>query len=199
MRDLAATSRIVPSSTRSSSREVGKRPWRCELPRSNRPLGPQPCTVRHGGSSVRDRDEGEYLAWKRFGSGKPQQSAAIMSGASLAERPERQAAVDRSRCSRLLSSGSQVRVLPGAFPGGRFASGMSAIAAADGHVANDAVEASWKRGGFTTPGRQLFRHLDGVAPCSDLDRSGGPNQVTIGGRFSAIKPAAADRHRARPR
>ena len=34
---------------------------------------------------------------KLFGSGKPQQSAAAMCGPSLAERPERQAAVDRSR------------------------------------------------------------------------------------------------------
>ena len=63
---------------------------------------------------------------KRYGSGKPQQNAAIMCGPSLAERPERQAAVDRSRCSRLLSSGSQVRVLPGASPGDRFGSGLSA-------------------------------------------------------------------------
>jgi hypothetical protein len=52
--------------------------------------------------------------WKRGGSGKPQQNAAAVCGLSLAERTERQAAVDRSICSRLLSSGSQVRVLPGA-------------------------------------------------------------------------------------
>jgi hypothetical protein len=43
--------------------------------------------------------------WKRYGSGKPQQRAAVRYDTSLAERPEPQAAVDRSRCSRLLSSG----------------------------------------------------------------------------------------------
>ena len=70
----------------------------------------------------------------------------------FAEQAERQAAVDRSRCSRLLSSGSQVRVLPGACSGGRFRSGMSATAAADGHVLNDAVEALWKRWASRRPG-----------------------------------------------
>ena len=52
--------------------------------------------------------------WKRYGSGKPQQRAAATYDTSLAERPEPQAAVDRSRCSLPSSSGSQVRVLPGA-------------------------------------------------------------------------------------
>ena len=70
--------------------------------------------------------------WKRYGSGKPQQRAAAMCGPSLAARPERQVAIDRSICSRLLSSGSQVRVLPGASSGGHFGSGMSATAAATG-------------------------------------------------------------------
>ena len=58
--------------------------------------------------------------WKRSGSGKPQQRATAKCGPSFGERPERQAAADRSMCSRLLSSGSQVRVLPGASSGGRF-------------------------------------------------------------------------------
>jgi hypothetical protein len=61
------------------------------------------------------------------------------------------------RC--LLSSGSQVRVLPGASSGGRFRSGVFAIAAADGQVPNDAVEASWKRKG---PGSELLWHFDGI-------------------------------------
>jgi hypothetical protein len=91
--------------------------------------------------------------WKRGGSGKPQQNAAAMCGPSLVERPERQVAVDRSRCSRLLSSGSQVRVLPGASSGGRLGSGMSATAPADRHVRNGAVEASWKRWGVRTARR----------------------------------------------
>src|SRR5215210_2590947 len=47
--------------------------------------------------------------WKRRGSGKPQQTPAAMEGSSLAERPERQAAVDRSSCSRLTSRRSPVR------------------------------------------------------------------------------------------
>ena len=85
-----------------------------------------------------------------------------MCGPSLVAQAERQAAVDRSRCSRRLSSGSQVRVLPGASSGGRFRSGMSAIAAGDGHVPKGAVEASWKRGGSRRARRELFRHLGGV-------------------------------------
>jgi hypothetical protein len=52
--------------------------------------------------------------WKRFGSDRPQQNAAARSVPSLATRAERHAAVDRNTCSRLLSSGSEVRVLPGA-------------------------------------------------------------------------------------
>jgi hypothetical protein len=84
--------------------------------------------------------------WKRCGSGKPQQSAVARRSPSLVEQTERQAAVDRSICSCLLSSGSQVRVLPGASPRGRFGSGMSAIAAADGHFGRTVVEALWKRG-----------------------------------------------------
>jgi hypothetical protein len=83
--------------------------------------------------------------WKRCGSGKPQQNAAAICGPSLAERTERQEAADRSTCLCLLSTGSQVRVLPGAFSGGRLGSGMSALALADGQVSNDAVEALWKR------------------------------------------------------
>jgi hypothetical protein len=47
--------------------------------------------------------------WKRFGSGKPQQRAAAMCDPPLAERAERQAAVDRSTCSRLTSRRSPVR------------------------------------------------------------------------------------------
>lgn len=39
--------------------------------------------------------------WKRFGSDKPQQSAAARRDPSLDERPERQAAVARIRCPRL--------------------------------------------------------------------------------------------------
>ena len=58
--------------------------------------------------------ESRRIMWKRRGSGEPQQSAAAVCGPSFAERSERLAAVDRSTCSRLLSSGSQVRVLPGA-------------------------------------------------------------------------------------
>jgi hypothetical protein len=54
---------------------------------------------------------------KRGGSGKPQQKAAAMCAPSLVERPERQAAVDRSTCWSLLSSESEVRVLPGASSG----------------------------------------------------------------------------------
>jgi hypothetical protein len=95
--------------------------------------------------------------WKRCGSGKPQQSAAAVGCPSLVEQTERQAAVDRSRCSRLLSSGSQVRVLPGASPGGRFGSGISAPAAPSRLLPGCAVEASWKREG---PGGELFRHFE---------------------------------------
>ena len=47
--------------------------------------------------------------WKRCGSGKPQQSAAANSAMWLAEPSERQAAVDRSSCSRLTSRRSPVR------------------------------------------------------------------------------------------
>ena len=47
--------------------------------------------------------------WKRFGSGKPQQSAALWRDHRSRERPERQAAVDRSICSRLTSRRSPVR------------------------------------------------------------------------------------------
>jgi hypothetical protein len=47
--------------------------------------------------------------WKLFGSDKPRQSAVDMCGPSLAERIERQAAVDRSSCSRLTSRRSPVR------------------------------------------------------------------------------------------
>jgi hypothetical protein len=75
-----------------------------------------------------------------------------MCSSSLAERSWRQAAVDRSRCSRLISSGSQVRVLPGAASRGRFESGMSAIALADRHVRKDAVEA-WR---VTTASRRAL-------------------------------------------
>jgi hypothetical protein len=49
------------------------------------------------------------IMWKRCGSDKPQQNAAAMGGTSLAEWPERQAAVDRSSCSRLTSKRSHVR------------------------------------------------------------------------------------------
>jgi hypothetical protein len=49
------------------------------------------------------------IVWKRCGSDKPQQSAADTCGASLAERAERQAALDGSRSSRLTSSRSPVR------------------------------------------------------------------------------------------
>jgi hypothetical protein len=41
--------------------------------------------------------------WKRCGSDKPQQNAAAMCGTSLAKRTARQAAADRSSCSRLKS------------------------------------------------------------------------------------------------
>ena len=47
--------------------------------------------------------------WKRLGSGKPQQSAAATRDESLHERYWRQAAVDRSSCSRLTSRRSPVR------------------------------------------------------------------------------------------
>ena len=53
--------------------------------------------------------EAGAIMWKRSGSGKPQQSAAAMCGTSLAERSERQTAVDRSSCSRLTSRRSPVR------------------------------------------------------------------------------------------
>ena len=49
------------------------------------------------------------LMWKRLGSDKPQQSAAARRVPSLATRSERQAAADRSRCSRLTSRRSPVR------------------------------------------------------------------------------------------
>jgi hypothetical protein len=100
--------------------------------------------------------------WRRGGSGKPQQNAAAMCGPSFGERPERQAAADRSMCSRLLSSGSQVRVLPGAWSGGRFGSGVAATALADGQDPNDAVEASWKREVSGRLAGELCQHLGGV-------------------------------------
>jgi hypothetical protein len=49
------------------------------------------------------------IMWKRCGSGKPQQSAANWARRSLSERHRRQAAADRSSCSRLTSRRSPVR------------------------------------------------------------------------------------------
>jgi hypothetical protein len=55
-------------------------------------------------STIQTAASKQGIMWKRYGSGKPQQRAAAMRGPSFAERPERQTAADRSRCSRLLSS-----------------------------------------------------------------------------------------------
>jgi len=139
--------------------------------------------------------KGGAIMWKRGGSGKPQQNAAAMCDPSLVEQTERQAAVDRSRCSRLLSSGSQVRVLPGASSGGSFGSGMSAIALADGHVRM----MLWKRrgsagvapaaggGALTTPRIQdrLKTHLsvpvENAPSCRGVCRARGAEPVGRGG------------------
>jgi hypothetical protein len=49
------------------------------------------------------------IMWKRFGSGRPQQSAAALCDLRPGKRGERQAAGDRSNCSRLTSRRSPVR------------------------------------------------------------------------------------------
>jgi hypothetical protein len=142
--------------------------------------------------------------WKRGGSGKPQQNAAAMCGPSFGERPERQAAADRSMCSRLLSSGSQVRVLPGAFTGGRFGSGMSAIASADGM----SRMVLWKRCGSAgshdgrapaIPGPRRRPSASrvptaGRVDCSTLDLARVPSAVALvdHGRMAAVSGVVRD-------
>jgi hypothetical protein len=94
-------------------------------------------------SSKRD---GRSAIWKRSGSGKPQQSAADMCAPSLAERPERQTAVDRSSRSRLTSRRSPVRAGHRPSSRVRFRGGKPEVAPMDEHVSTGRVEALWKRG-----------------------------------------------------
>ena len=95
--------------------------------------------------------------WKR-------QTAAAECDSSLAERPKRQAAVDRSRCSRLTSRRSPVRAGHRPSPGVRFRSEMFAVAATGRHVATGAVEALSKREGHDGLEPELFRLLVRVRP-----------------------------------
>ena len=103
----------------------------------------------------------------------------------LAVRPRSSAG--KSGC--LLSSGSQVRVLPGASSGGRFGSGMSAIAAADRHVPKWCCGSVVEALGVTTAGRQLFRDLDGVPP-----RPASPQPAGWTGRRSIWRELPARSH-----
>jgi hypothetical protein len=85
--------------------------------------------------------------WKRCGSDKPQQSAAAKCDSSLAERHERQAAVDRSSCSRLTSRRSPVRAGHRPLARVRLRSETATSRYAHGHVRHASVEALWKRRG----------------------------------------------------
>ena len=87
-----------------------------------------------------------------------------MCGPSLAERPERQAAVDRSRCSRLTSRRSPVRAGHRPSSRARLGSGTSTIASADNMSRNGAVEALWKRGAARRSRGGGLRAPDGVPP-----------------------------------
>ena len=113
-----------------------------------------------------------------------------MCGPSLVAQAERQAAVDRSMSSRLLSSGSQVRVLPGASSGGRLGSGIPPSQ----QLTDMSRMVLWKRRGSAgesqRPGAGLFRHLDGVPsrPASPSP-AGGPLPLTARG-CSAVEGRA---------
>ena len=87
-----------------------------------------------------------------------------MCGPSLAERPERQAAVDRSSCSRLTSRRSPVRAGHRPSSRARLGSGTSTIASADNMSRNGAVEALWKRGAARRSRGGGLRAQDGVPP-----------------------------------
>ena len=130
---MAGTDGDVASKPR-GPRDGGSRIRRTQLRRPGRVLGGGRWGRRvhfDGRGSRRDglpRHDG-VRAWeqtvrglsrKRAGSDEPQQSAAHMCGPSLAERSWRGAAPDCSTCLPLLSSGSVVRVHPGAWAGGRF-------------------------------------------------------------------------------
>jgi hypothetical protein len=132
--------------------------------------------------------------WKRCGSGKPQQTAAANSAMWLAEPSERQAAVDRSSCSRLTSRRSPVRAGHRPSSRSRFRSGTAAITLTDGHLPYVAVEALWKRGGghdgraARLPGRwwrpaspKTQRVGDPALPCRWITRFGA-REVHAGGQ-----------------
>ena len=76
-------------------------------PRGTRPHGTKSRCAASSLTSLSLGVKAGGSTWKRGGSGKPQQNAAAMCGPSLVERSWREAAVDRSTCSPLLSSGSQ--------------------------------------------------------------------------------------------
>ena len=125
--------------------------------------GRTPSAARESGSGLPNL---EALMWKRSWQRQPQQRAAARYDTSLAERSWREAAVDRRTCWPLLSSGSQVRVLPGAFR-------------AAGHDA--------RRRTRPTPRRRPFASTSGAGRTIQAFRLGGTwaeNGDRLGGRRS---------------
>jgi hypothetical protein len=96
--EAAAQGKSDPAALTSGS-VPGRAAAGCRTPRLVDGRSGDPAVVRLPNARVR----------KRLGSGKAQQSAAAVRGKSLAERIERQTAVDRSSCSRLTSRRSPVR------------------------------------------------------------------------------------------
>jgi hypothetical protein len=107
-----------------------------------------------------------HLMWKRFGSDKPQQNAAARRAWSLPERLQRQAAVDRSSCSRLTSRRSPVRAGHRPSPRVCFRSGTSGIAVGTDAGPNGLVEALWRHLRREAAGRSLRNGASRRVPVS---------------------------------